>query len=135
MSFCANHVHCQSATPRNRYNSVRLRLMRQSKHPVQGRHGDFIPSRTFKTKLCTRLLRNSRSSIRSSDPPIQLRLPADNDWCTYESRSEKTGHNACAQSLITDLPVQSAQSNQGRHFPPKLDFRYGGTALELKIPL
>ena len=40
----------------------------------------------------------------------------------YELCSEKTGHNACALSVVQDLPVQFAQANQGRHFPSKLDF-------------
>jgi len=30
----------------------------------------------------------------------------------------KRGFNACAKSVVPDYPVQSAQANQGRHFPP-----------------
>jgi hypothetical protein len=40
-----------------------------------------------------------------------------------EPRSVKRGFNACALTVVPDWPVQTAQANQGRHLPPKLDFR------------
>ena len=50
-----------------------------------------------------------------------------------EHQSGKTGLNACAKSVVQDLPVHSAQANQGRQFPPKLDFREKKTYLKQKI--
>jgi len=51
----------------------------------------------------------------------------------FVSCSEKTGQYACALSVIPDKPVQSAQANQGQHFPPKLDFCYKETLFKRKM--
>ena len=51
-------------------------------------------------------------SIRQSEKYICVAITY-----IYEQCSVKRGFNACASSLVSDKPVQSAHAYQGRHFP------------------
>ena len=42
--------------------------------------------------------------------------------------------NACAYNVLPDYPVQSAQTNQRRHFLPKLDFAKKRQPFNKNIP-